>query len=622
MKLNPGHLFKKIRLSMILLLTYLVIVCVVIAVFSYSSFINSRELYIEKTSMSTYSLMEQQNNQINSQVQFIIEACFDIARNDELLRILSNYKNSVILDQVEYDSQIKKILINYWKLKEQIFNIVIFVENKKFVSDYSNGVCPINIVQEYDWFKTLGQKTGVLIDSHKIDYLEKIKDKNVTTSLVKITDLNGRIAADGRENNDISGTISDLPRENAGDANLLGIVAIDILEDYFFESCLKKLKINSNSDIYIINSQGIVISAEGKKDIGKPHQLNAGIDALNEKRDGGYRKINLNGKPVLLIYTQTSNIGWRIVQLVSVDEIYAGEDQNMKSVLTTIIISLLLIMPIIILISRFLSQPIIRLAKRMNSVRDGQINKIDETTYGMEVYELYNSYNFMAERINDLLSDIQHANKIQRQTEIKALQAQINPHFLYNTLDSINWMALENNIPDISKMVTMLSRLFRLSLSKGRTVYRLGDELEQVGYYLEIQKIRFKNRFNYYIEADEHLKDYYIPKLILQPLVENSLVHGFQKTLAGGVIMIIAKIIGERIIIDVTDNGMGIPEEKAQRILSIDSSEGGYGIKNVHERIKYTCGETYGLQYIFDSPEGTNVRIELPVISAPDDLRQ
>lgn len=610
---RKGFTINRIPSFFILLVTHLSVILIVITLFSYSAYKNSRELYIDKANTSTNKLMEQVSTQLNSKVKSIIDVCFDITRNDELLRILEVYDQADMYGQVEYENKIKDILYYYWKFSDQISNVVLFVKDKKFVSDYRNGVCPVSKVSGYDWFKLLGEKTGVLIDTRKFDYITNIKAQNVTTALVKIKSKN-------RVGEGFSAGADDMETE-LGERDYLGIIDIDISEEYIYKNSVDTLKFSDSSEVFLISRDHTIISASDKQLIGTKFNKNVDTELLNRKA-GGYEKIKVDGIHYLFIYTGISDIGWRIIQLIPTSDIYEGEDQSIKTVGTTIFTSFLVVLPIVIIISRMLSSPIKKLADRMNSVKSRKFDKITHATYSREITELYGSYNYMVEEIKTLLSDIKNAGEIQRQTEIKALQAQINPHFLYNTLDSINWMALEYNASDISKMVTMLSRLFRLSLSKGSSVYRVKDELGQVAYYLEIQKIRFKNRFSYVIEANEVLHDFYIPKLILQPLVENSILHGFMNLAREGHIRIAADICEGNLFIDLEDNGAGIPKEKASEILTSDSKEGGYGIKNVHERIQYICGEGYGLEYIFENRTGTHVRIRLPVITHPDELKQ
>jgi two-component system sensor histidine kinase YesM len=197
------------------------------------------------------------------------------------------------------------------------------------------------------------------------------------------------------------------------------------------------------------------------------------------------------------------------------------------------------------------------------------------------------------------------------------LQAQINPHFLYNTLDSIVWMAETNN-SEVVAMTEALARLFRITLSRGEDQITLEQELEHVRNYLIIQSIRYVNKFDYQIEADENLLQFKVLKLILQPLVENSIYHGIKNKRQKGHIGIIAHAIDGRLLIEVSDDGIGMSPEKAASLLSTMVNNGkdrlsGIGVRNVHERIQLYYGPEYGLQFESSPGLGTTVRIWLPL---------
>jgi len=198
-----------------------------------------------------------------------------------------------------------------------------------------------------------------------------------------------------------------------------------------------------------------------------------------------------------------------------------------------------------------------------------------------------------------------------RKAELAVLQAQINPHFLYNTLESINWMALSAKQKNISRMVLLLSNFMRLSLNKGKNVYTIRKEVEHLRTYIEIQQIRHKNKFQVIEDIDENILDYYTIKLILQPIIENCIVHGFKNTMQTGTIEIYGGFDGEDILFTIRDNGCGMDDNTLKCIFDKSDSKG-YGIKNVNERIKLYFGEKYGLEIESSPGKGTTVKIRIP----------
>jgi two-component system sensor histidine kinase YesM len=219
--------------------------------------------------------------------------------------------------------------------------------------------------------------------------------------------------------------------------------------------------------------------------------------------------------------------------------------------------------------------------------------------------------------IKKLMRQIVLEQESKRKYELEALQAQINPHFLYNTLNSVVRMVGMNKNEEVTTMITSLSRLFRISLGKGKSVITIADELEHARNYLVIQQMRFKNKFDYSIEADEAVLNYATLKLIIQPLIENALVHGIEPSVDKGHIKVKVKLDGQDIVIEVSDDGLGMSEERLKQVITgqVTSSKGsGVGVTNVQERIRLFYGQTYGLHFDSELEEGTRVTIRFPIM--------
>ena len=205
------------------------------------------------------------------------------------------------------------------------------------------------------------------------------------------------------------------------------------------------------------------------------------------------------------------------------------------------------------------------------------------------------------------------------------LQSQINPHFLYNTLDSITWMIEGGKNEEASFMITQLAKLFRISLSKGHTIITVRDELLHAKSYMNIQKVRYKNKFEVSFDVDEEIMDYCAVKLVLQPILENALNYGIRELDDFGEIVVGGKKVGEDIIITVSDNGMGIPENEIPLLLTntdrVHKKGSGVGLVNVNNRIKILFGERYGLHIESELDEGTVVTIKIPAIVYSEENR-
>ena len=235
-----------------------------------------------------------------------------------------------------------------------------------------------------------------------------------------------------------------------------------------------------------------------------------------------------------------------------------------------------------------------------------------------ELQHLGRSIGDMAKRIKKLMQDIVAEHESKRKSEFDTLQSQINPHFLYNTLDIIVWMIENEQKQEAVKVVTALARFFRISLSKGKSIITVHDELEHVRNYLTIQQMRFKNKFVYEIRAEEDTMGLACLKLMLQPLVENAIYHGMEFMDGDGLIEIQVKKEGKDLWIEVRDNGFGMTKEQVENLLSekphVSSRRGsGIGVKNVNERIRLYFGEDYGLIIESEPDEGCLIRCHLPV---------
>lgn len=270
------------------------------------------------------------------------------------------------------------------------------------------------------------------------------------------------------------------------------------------------------------------------------------------------------------------------------------------------------------LISRNITKPIKNLAYTMRGVRDeGSIDICVEYDTNDEIGVLYSSFNKMMKRISRLMGDIYESGKKQRTAEIKALQAQINPHFIYNTLDSVGWLALSRKQDDIADMVSSLADVMRYSIKNPEEMVSLSLELTYIRNYVEIQKTRFKSTLNLNIEVDNELNDFKIPKFIIQPLVENAIIHGFKGESVNGTIKVSSRKDGNKILIDIVDNGVGTDVEVLNKYLNGEiqtlSSSDGFGIKNVNERIKLHFGEDCGIVYSLNEMKGVTARISLTI---------
>lgn len=324
-----------------------------------------------------------------------------------------------------------------------------------------------------------------------------------------------------------------------------------------------------------------------------------------------------------VIYSVTSVAGsdWRIVGVSYVDEVVNRNFREMIR-LSLIVGAVLLAVAVLtsFLLSRLLSRPLRGLADAMERFE----TDADHFTYlpvggTREVQELSGSFEHMVLRIQRLMTTVREEEINLRKTELKALQAQINPHFLYNTLDSIAWMCEQGRTDDAVKMIHALARLFRISISKGHELIPIAKEIEHAESYLQIQKYRYKNQFTYAFDVDPACLNYYCNKITLQPIIENAINHGLDLLVDEGRITVQVRQDGEDIVFDVRDNGVGMSDELIQSILQRGPDDRtGIGIRNVNDRLQIYFGKQYGLHISSEPDVGTCVEIRMPKIQEGD----
>ena len=325
-------------------------------------------------------------------------------------------------------------------------------------------------------------------------------------------------------------------------------------------------------------------------------------------------------KNVIYAITTTEDSLWRVVGLSFTDELTV---ERRTQIIFSIAISFLFcgIIALIVLrvYSKIVNAPVRSLIKAMNAFE----NQAENFRYKggnesvAELRIISSSFEHMAKTIQNLMERVHWEEQELRKTELKALQAQINPHFLYNTLDSIQWMCEQGKTKDAAEMVRALARLFRISISRGRELITIKEELQHAENYLIIQSYRYRSQFSYTIDASDELMDCLCNKITIQPLIENAIYHGIDRMVDEGEIKITVKPAedDDDILITVSDNGVGMTKEQCGKILAKDRSDsGGIGVKNVNDRLKIYFGEKYGLCIESELDVGTTVTVRIPKI--------
>lgn len=397
----------------------------------------------------------------------------------------------------------------------------------------------------------------------------------------------------------------------------LAIVRVDINQSRL-HSIVNGSSITENGMVLIMRDKEIMLSSDSA---GKVSTLSQITHRIQPSNSNNWSRIEDSGTHYYVQSRLLNEQDWHVVSILPAEDIY--HPGNMLSAEMFLIVAVITV--IAYLIAYFLTRSTLDrlslLTKTMQIVENGD-TAIRLKPYGDdEVAHLIRSFNQMMDQMDTLMEEkIEYGRQI-KNLELKALQAQINPHFLYNSLDLINCTAISHNVPEISKMVNALSKFYRLSLNKGREIISLHDEIMHAKLYLQIQNMRFDNRILVTWDLDPTADDCQIIKIILQPLIENAVIHGiFEKPSKSGQLFVKTLRQDDKIFIIIQDDGVGMDEHTMNLNFAVSESgtiantSSGYGVRNIHDRIKLAYGDTYGLSCVSTPGQGTTVTIHLPAI--------
>ena len=331
--------------------------------------------------------------------------------------------------------------------------------------------------------------------------------------------------------------------------------------------------------------------------------------------DEGVHNEEFQGEQRVVVVKTVGYTGWKIVSVVSKESLFSDLNQTRMMALLNLVLAIFLMIFVNQYVAVRITDPLKKLEKSIQGIEMKQ-QPVVYIGGPPEIQHLGLTIRFMVEELQELTDKMVKEQEEKRKNELDALQSQINPHFLYNTLDSIMWMIESERYEDAVSMVQALGRLLRISLSRGKNVISVGDELQHARSYLAIQKYRYKNKFTSYFEVEPDIEQYKTIKLVIQPLIENAIYYGMEYMDGEGEIYIRAYTRDQDLYLEVEDNGPGMPEEQVEHLLTggekARQKGSGIGLKNVNQRIQLYFGTQYGLEIESEPDEGTVVRIHIP----------
>jgi len=444
-------------------------------------------------------------------------------------------------------------------------------------------------VEERGIFKLIGHPSGRNVTTH-VNY----KDEDIVSVVRAIVD----------------------PETQA----VQGVVLIDLKLRIIAET-VKDVRLGKSGYLTVIDDQGDSIYTP-------QHPIVSKMDLkwIEENPTGVFSKV-IDGKRVQFIFRKSPFTNWTTVGVFSTKDTVMEVREIRLYIISFIFVVCLLGIAASSYLSYTISKPIWQLMSFMRRAEDGNLSIRFKDERQDEVGMLGRSFNAMLLQVTKLIGLVEEEQRKKREAELRSLQAHIKPHFLYNTLDTIQWLSRKSGANEVTDVVDALSRLFRIGLSKGNEIIPIVEEIAHIQSYLTIQKTRYRDKLNYSLDVDPKLQGMSVIKVILQPIVENAIYHGIKERRGPGRIDIRAFLDEERVVIEIADDGAGMPPETLALLRQSlaaattrkkhgeeGSSVEGYGLMNVQERIQLTYGEAYGVNMTSDLKQGTKVTIIHPVI--------
>ena len=385
----------------------------------------------------------------------------------------------------------------------------------------------------------------------------------------------------------------------------------------YLEDMLHNNLTSTNSVYYLINSRNSLVASSNASLAGTYLKRYEAIpEAVGSTEE--FATTTILDEALYMGYREINGTDWRLVSVIPVNSVFSESRQVLLNTATLYLLFVVLACATALLLSGSLAKRLSLVVEKINQNREKSLVRFEDNADKDEIGQLVFNYNAMVDRINQLMEEQTETAEKLKVSEVKALQAQINPHFLYNMLDMINWLAQSGKQREVALAVQTLSKFYKLTLSKKNITTPIREELRHVELYVKLQNMRYEDKISFLIDVPDEILDYEIPKLVLQPIVENSIQHGiFEKESKKGSIVIMAWLDGSDIVFVISDDGVGISPEKLPLILDGSYEDGkgsNIGIYNTHLRLQLLYGRSYGLHYESTPRQGTEVQIKLPAV--------
>ncbi len=519
-------------------------------------------------------VLEESLNQAVSSINYKVNTYTNVINqmvwNEDVKRgVTSEYENSYEM-YLFYRDILDPLSLNTHFLYSEINTITIFSDNP--MNPHGDILRPLTTIEQKSWFdqilETSTPKFVVSAADQTFEVVSQIFDRN---------------------------------------HSITNVVYIDIDYEHVFENMSRLFE----------NNYGLVILDEYHKPVYTFQNFQEEYDSYELTTNELEKKLNDGSLSEDYVFKESSltSYNWTAYLYRPLDTIYASTYKITVTVFIVILLCVLILFLSIYYLSRVTVRPLEKLEKNMELIEKGDLSVTVTNTSTDEIGHLIRRFTNMVHKLQEMINEVYKSKIAEQQYEMKALQAQINPHFFYNSLSLINSKAIIAEQEDISKMAQLLSTFYRTTLNRGKNTISVREELENTTSYIQIQRMMHSDSFDVRCEIDEEILDYTMLNLLLQPLVENAINHGIDHKESPGkaVLTITAKQTDNSLIFKVSDNGCGMELEMLESILTTKTK--GYGVQNVHHRVQLAYGAEYGLTYTSKSMEGTTVTLTIPKVS-------
>lgn len=585
-----SHLNIKKSIQSKIFFSFIIVMVLPTAALSISSYYISVRILKDKVSASYVEAATYIGNSIEKELKQVERLSDYIFANSEIQRSLQ----TTYTDELEYFNDFKNIneILNEYATGSSIYpfvnSIILLGNNDKyfFLGNMPYYHTDENIKKTWWYDKALKYDGRIL--------------------WMGVAPTNEKFLTDNKYSVMLSRAIK---QGNYGD--ITGISYISIRNDLFTQ-ILNKTPFTSQNHILIVDNQNKIVY---HPDINMISTKYDGIKEMAASANSYFISDKYNPK-CLIAYYHIKNYDWWVIEKIPLSELFNENKIIFNVTLVVFILSFIVTAFIWFLVSSSIVNPIKKLTQTMKSVRQGNLKVRFDYPANDEIGVMGGNFNYMLERIESLLEELLEEQAKEKDAEYQALQAQINPHFLYNTFNTIRWMAIIQKADNIREMVEALGRLIRNTTRKMDQFITIEEEIKNLEDYIYIQKIRYKDKFEVMFDVDNRILQYRCIKFILQPLVENAIFHGIEPKDSHGFIMVTARLKEKDIEFFVKDNGVGMTKTQIDNVMSGTKKRDGFnaiGIKNINDRVKIAYGDKYGIKIESEPGCYTSIVLTIPV---------